>query len=269
MIEEVKDLMEDVKEKVGDKGFAVIVICLIAVGAYLVYRSFTTSSPSGTVYYEPTGVTNYPTVGENADVVIDSVNKSIEGSYNELSSEMTSRFEYIEGILDEVQTEMNMNTNDIINTSNQNTEYIVQTSNQNTQSIIQNSNQNTQAIVQNSNKDKEEIVSVVEKVMETKSIVNNDANETQSYTPPVTQSAPVVSKPAPAPEPETYTYTTKAGLNTNTSIVDALKATGADSSFDARAKLYYANGGTGTYTGSYSQNVQMLNKMKSGNLKKA
>ena len=278
MIEEVKDLMEDVKDKVGDNGFTFIILALVAVGIYLVYRSFSSGSA---VEYAPTSVTGYPSVGENADVVMDSVNNAIEGSYNDLSSNMNSRFEYIDGILDEIQTDIdkstneiiqntNQNTESVIQSSNQNTNTIVQTSNQNTNSIIQNSNQNTQSIIQNSNQNKQEVQKVVEEVKQVVSKVDNTENVTQSYTPPkptVTTPEPTVTTPA-KPSVSYYTYTTKSGLNTSTSIVDALKATGTDSSFAHRKAIAQANG-ISNYTGSYSQNVTLLNKMKSGQLIKA
>ena len=260
MIEEVKDLIEDVKDKVGDKGFTVIIVCLVAVGGYLVYRSFN----SGTSYYAPTSVTGYPTVGENADVVMDSVNNAIEGSYNDLSSSMSSRFEYIDGVLDNIQSDIGNSTEQIIQNSNQNTGSIIQNSNQNTSDIIQNSNQNTQQTVNMNKQEVEELKAFVEAL---KNEVNNSNNTPQT---PVatTQKTTTTQKATSTPKQNTYTYTTKSGLNTNTSIVDALKATGADSSFASRQAIAEANG-IKNYTGSYEQNVALLNKMKAGNLVKA
>ena len=59
----------------------------------------------------------------------------------------------------------------------------------------------------------------------------------------------------------------KSKLNVNGSIVDKMKYNNFDSSFNARAKLYSAMGGSGSYVGSSSQNVFMLNKMKSAGYK--
>ena len=267
MIEEVKDLIEDVKDKVGDKGFTIIVAGLIGVGAFLVYRSFSSGSSE---YYAPTSVTGYPTVEENADVVMESVNSTIEDSYNSMSGMMDSRLEYIEGVLDNLQTDIDNKTEAIIQNSNQNTSSVIQNSNQNTSSIIQNSNQNTQQVIQNSNQNKQEVTQVVKEVASVKSKVDNAENTTQTYTAPKTTTTTSTAKTTTTstPKQETYTYTTKAGLNTSTSIVDALKATGADSSFSSRKAIAEANG-ISNYTGSYSQNVTLLNKMKSGDLVKA
>ena len=261
MTEEVKDLMNDVKDKVGDKGFTAIMIGLIAVGLYLVYRSFSSGSPSE---YAPTSVTGYPTVGENADVVMDSVNNAIEGSYNDMSGMMNSRFEYLEGVVGELESELNNRSEEIIQNSNQNTDYIVQNSNQNTSSIIQNSNQNTQQVVNTNKQEVEELKAFVEALKAEATNTNNQPQTPVATTPKTTTTAPKTT----TPKKDTYTYTTKSGLNTNTSIVDALKATGADSSFASRQAIAKANGIT-NYTGSYEQNVALLNKMKSGNLVKA
>ena len=51
------------------------------------------------------------------------------------------------------------------------------------------------------------------------------------------------------------------------SIVDALKSIGENSSYSYRKKLAENNGITG-YHGSYSQNINLLNLLKSGKLKK-
>ena len=49
-----------------------------------------------------------------------------------------------------------------------------------------------------------------------------------------------------------------------TSIVDALKSAGYDSSFDARAILYKKLGFNDVYKGTSSQNLNMLNKLRGG-----
>jgi len=54
----------------------------------------------------------------------------------------------------------------------------------------------------------------------------------------------------------------KNKLNVETSIVDRLKYHDYDSSFSQMARYYAAMGFSGTYTGSASQNINMLNWMK-------
>ena len=70
----------------------------------------------------------------------------------------------------------------------------------------------------------------------------------------------------------TYKYKTKAGYNTSTSIMDAMKvATGnydTTETQDTIKKVATANG-ISNYTGTYNQNVSLLSKLKTGKLKKA
>lgn len=72
---------------------------------------------------------------------------------------------------------------------------------------------------------------------------------------------PVVTKPS-----SKVRYFRKTSIK-NGSIVDTLKKIGANSSYSYRAKIAKANGITG-YRGSASQNIKMLNLLKSGKLKK-
>ena len=53
----------------------------------------------------------------------------------------------------------------------------------------------------------------------------------------------------------------------SSSLVDALKAVGVDSSYNNRAKIAKANG-ISNYSGTASQNTQLLNLLKQGKLKK-
>lgn len=54
----------------------------------------------------------------------------------------------------------------------------------------------------------------------------------------------------------------KEKLNIDTSIQDRLAYFDIDPAFEARAQYYKAMGGTGTYTGSASQNIWMIKQMK-------
>lgn len=57
-------------------------------------------------------------------------------------------------------------------------------------------------------------------------------------------------------------------LNIDQSVIDRLKYNNFDSSFGARSQYYEQMGGDGQYTGSYDQNVFMLDYLKTHRLKK-
>ena len=63
-------------------------------------------------------------------------------------------------------------------------------------------------------------------------------------------------------------YFPKDQLNINSSIVDRLKYNDFDSSFGARSQYYEQMGGDGQYTGSYDQNVFMLDYLKAHGYRK-
>ncbi len=83
---------------------------------------------------------------------------------------------------------------------------------------------------------------------------------------------PAPAKPAPSQNAPSYggipfrykkDYYPKNKLNVNSSIVDRLKSHDFDSSMSACRDLYNYWGGGGYYSGTYSQNVWLLNKMRS------
>ncbi len=67
-------------------------------------------------------------------------------------------------------------------------------------------------------------------------------------------------------EPSTINGNFSACGSTYTSIVEALKSIGAESSYSYRVKIAVSNGISG-YSGTATQNTQMLNMLKSGELK--
>lgn len=93
-----------------------------------------------------------------------------------------------------------------------------------------------------------------------------------SHPNPGAAPAPAPAAPAPAaPSGPSWLGALTSGprvggnLNTNTSIVDRLKSQGYASDFNSRAQLAGAMG-IGGYSGTASQNVQMLNNLKSAGM---
>lgn len=127
------------------------------------------------------------------------------------------------------------------------------------------------------------IKSTLEKMLEQS---NKDASDSLAQTDAATETpapapapAPAPTPaPAPAPAPDTaasgggpswgdwfvskHDSYPKGKLNIDTSIVDRLKYHDIDPSFAMRKQYYSAMGGGGTYTGSSSQNIWMIQQMK-------
>lgn len=350
MIEEVKDFFGDVKDKVGNGGFIVLIL---AVVVFFLYNLFKDDSDTGEVYYTPTGVTGYPSLEQNADVVIDTVTQNMEGYYNEMLNVMQENNNNITGNINEststllgalTDSESNIignigdSTNSILGNISDSTDRIMDSNNaikgsiaDSTENILGNIGESTDRITETVDGAKDELThnmglgfdsvhlgfetvenyinESMSKVEDLSSKIDNiDTTPRVEYvtkteyvevpkTEYITQYVPSVgtgaaiggttgattaskvtsaaSKVANATSTakatsadDTYTYKTKSGLNTSSSIVDALKATGEDSSLANRKKIAEANG-ISNYTGTYSQNASLLKKLKAGELKKA
>lgn len=208
---EIMEVFEDIKKATGDKGFYILIGVAVLFGIYN-FTKGTGNQETVSVSVAPT----YPDVDRNADVVMDTIQDSIE---------------YSEGIILEAL---------------ENQESMIQ---ENNQQLIEQMNKNFTATNDYINKG--------QTATEKNSIAIAPSNAT-----PAKKSG---TKKAPADAVNFYSYKTATGLNTGTSIVDALKAIGVNSSFSNREKIAEANG-ISNYTGTATQNISLLNKLKAGKL---
>lgn len=218
---EIQEVFDDIKGAIGDKGFYILIVVAIVFGLYNLVKGSGSSENMGEVV-PVTSVSSYPDAVTNANVIIDTIQNSID---------------YSEGVIvEEIQgLEETVNNNSEITNNYINEGFEAQKEN-----IDKMSNSNELNI--------KDLQSVINKM-------NSDLSGTKATSS--TKSA-VTSY---------YTYKTKKGLNTSTSIVDALKSIGVDSSMDNRKKIAEANG-ISNYTGTANQNISLLKKLKSGKLKK-
>ena len=305
MIEEVKEFFGDVKESVGNNGLIVI-----GIGAALFFLyNLLKKEDTGEVYYTPSGVTGYPSLEKNADVVIDSVNQTIEGTLMEIlgalgetetnisdsinesmedfNNTQKEGFESLNGFITESMDKMNDLSNkvDNINTTPQ-IQYVPVKGDS-----ITNITDSVIGTVVNGSTVTGDIVGSAGITDNTSTMTSTNTNSNNVTQPQVADvnvktSTPVktetVKKETAKTEPQTetttehnfvvqgnysrygfYEYNTKTGLNTSTSIVDALKAAGSSGSMEER-KLIAAKNGIKNYTGTAAQNKAMLNKLKDG-----
>ena len=264
VIEEVKDFADDVKKGIGDKGFYLLIAAAGAFGLYNLLKDNNSNE-----YVSATGYASYPDVGENSEVVIDSLSNeiwashdevvgAIESSESEVIQNMDEHFEETNGYIQEGLNNQ-QEIMDKIEAPRQNSviEYA------NTVYFDRNKPTSTSSYTITDKKP--------EYAVETKTVQIVGKPNTKSTTiksnKTSTKAATSTKKTTSTTNPSTYNYTTKKGLNTSTSIVDALKATGADSSMEARKEIAAANG-IKNYKGTQAQNTKMLNMMKSGDLVK-
>lgn len=90
---EIKEVFEDIKDGLGDKGF------LIFIGACVLLFFFNYTKQNNEELVTVTGATHYPDVGENANVVISTLQDSIQYSEDELKEYMDLNFEATAGFI--------------------------------------------------------------------------------------------------------------------------------------------------------------------------
>ena len=254
---EFEELMDDVKSKIGTKGMVVAGIGLAVLFLVILSRQ---SGNDATTETTVIGIASYPDAVTNANVIIDTLQDSIDYSEKNIidavgdmgstiNENMVNEFDYFNSVmgdgfdktsdslldLKETMTDNFTATNDYINEGFE------------AQKEILNMNFDT----------------IMGSITDNQSGLNNMVNENSQIQSSISQTQSQVKGDTTS----YYEYKTKSGLNTSQSIVDSLKAIGVDSSMSNRQKIAEANGIT-NYTGTYSQNVEMLNKLKGGTLKK-
>lgn len=267
MIEEIKDGFENLKDTLGDNGFMFLMIGAVAFGLYNLLKSSDSSEDEG--LQVANAYASYPDVDTNANVIMDSINNTIDSSTTDIIGTIES------------------STSEVIETSNENKQEILDTLNEQDEKTSDYVNEGTNRVhtVYVTMSPTEETHGKGHIAMpggihggETKKLKETNSSTKKKPTNSATKKKPTNSATKktsssgardknPPRAKSTYTYKTKSGLNTSTSIVDALKATGVNSSFSNREKIAKANG-IKNYTGSASQNVTLLNKLKNGSLKK-
>ena len=300
VIEEIKDFADNVKKGVGDKGFYILIAAALGFGLYNLLKKDNSSE-----YVSATGYASYPTAPENADMIVDSINNelwashdelvgAIETSESEIIQNMDDQFDNTNQKIDDVNQNINEQfeaTNNYINEGIASQQQIIETIEDTRQEPIYVSIPDpiavsaavTSPISPASSVALLGVMGYGTPTGKTYAVSNNTKSSsgstksssskssskktTTTKNPTSTKASTSTKKTTSTTSPATYNYTTKKGLNTSTSIVDALKATGANSSMSARKEIAKANG-ISNYTGTTKQNTQMLNMMKSGDLVK-
>lgn len=278
----IKEVVEDIKDSVGDNGFMWIIV---GVGALFVI-SLLKDSGSGTTYTAPTSYASYPDAVTNANVIIDTLQNNIEYSeqnikeyiddgLTETNANINSQFEYLNDYMNEGFAKQEELSNKIydstmngfgeikeqlvdVNANVSSVGSVVSSSFSSMSSTI-GALQSQLDSVQSSVND---VTTTVNKIDSTTTKTNTTANAIQKATSTSTTKA---STSTSVGTTKTTTSTLKTNYTGN-SIVDGLKSAGVNSSYAYREQLAKANGIT-NYTGSASQNTALLDKLKKGTLK--
>ena len=264
---EIMEVMEDIKKGIGDKGFYILIACAGAFGLYnLLKGSGSESSDSSDLASTRivTSVSSYPDAVTNANVIIDSIQNSIDYSEGVITDKIdgldTSMKDYLEENFEA--------TNDYINKGLESQKDLLEKNFDELKGSIADTQENIQSGFVNANDLLNDLKNapsgaISKNTAKDKPKKNNVGKGATSKVKAVKTSGKTSG---------TYKYKTKAGYNTSTSIMDAMKV--ATGNYDTKEtqetikKVAKANG-ISNYTGTYNQNVSLLSKLKTGKLKKA
>ena len=268
---EIVEVFDDIKKHIGDKGFYLLVGAAAIFGIYNLAKGSSGDSADMASTRVVTSVSSYPDAVTNANVIIDTIQNSIDYSQNQIQDS-------IQGTEDELKDVLDKNfeaTNDYINKGFESQKEILDTNFDEINGSLSD--------IKDSQVDIKESISDMQSSMNSgfsslKGSISSVGNKVDTVNKNVT----AAKKKTPAKKKttakkttkkaDTYKYKTKAGYNTSTSIMDAMKVTTGN--YDTKAtsatiKKVAAANGIKNYSGTYNQNVTLLSKLKKGTLKKA
>ena len=219
---EIQEVFEGIREKIGDKGFFIFIAGAVLFGLYNLSKG---SNNSGDELTPVTGVYSYPDVVTNANVVIDTLQDSLQYTEDRI-------IESIDTTTSDLGVQIGDNfeaTNDYINKGFESQKQILETNFdeihgtletnfteiKDSQNAITGEIQTMQTQIE---KNTSSISSIKSSVSSLKSSISSLGSSSSS------SSSSKSSSSGSSGSSNTIKYTTKAGLNSSTSIVDALKA---------------------------------------------
>ena len=288
---EIKEVFDDVKDTIGSNG---LIILAVICGGIFIYNLTKSDGGNEQSVYVPTAYASYPDATTNANVIIDTLQNSIDysqqataeniqGMEGNLTEFLTDNFEatnnYIQEGLDSQNQLMLENfenvlsgvdgvSNSISNLQNQTKRILVNQEEltddmtryyrnlNNTLTDVQNQVEKTGKLSQ-SNRDTimNNYNSLLDLVNKNQKTISNKSVKTSTKR----------SKSVGSTSGGSSTKYFKATSYNGVSIVDGLKNIGANSSYSYRKRIAQANG-ISDYRGTSSQNLSLLSKLKSGKL---
>lgn len=264
---EIVEVFDDIKKGIGDKGFYIFIGAAVLFGLYNLLKGSEGGGEDMAATRVVTGVSSYPDVVTNANVVIDTIQNSIDYSEGQI-------IDAIQGSDDEMKEYLEQNfeqTNNYINDGFESQKNLLEENFDELRGSLDETERgysDLSGAVKDMQKSYSSSIgsatAAVGAAAKAAAEAAAAAKKSTSKTKPVTKTT--------KKKTEYYTYKTKAGMNTSTSIVDAMKvSTGNYDSKQTAATLkkVAAANGISNYSGTYNQNVKLLSLMKQGKLKKA
>ena len=258
---EIKEVISDVKKTLGNKGFLILAGCLLLFGIYNYVRQSKEEQFEAVQLETPVGYTSYPDAVTNANVIISTLQDSLD--YDQI--EDMERFDSLEEMLSDNFTA----TNDYINEGFDSMKELDKINHQEIMGSLGTIGSNVSSIKTDVSGIKTDVSGIKTDVSGIKTDVSGIKDKTNNIydkinTPPPSNGGG--GGGGGGGRSNNFSATPYGGV----SIVDGLKAIGeyGASSYSERKKIAAANG-IRNYRGTAAQNTQMLNMLKSGNLRRA
>lgn len=265
---EIVEVFDDIKRGIGDKGFYILMGAAAIFGVYNLAKGNREDSADLASTRIVTSVASYPDAVTNANVIIDTLQNSIDYSEGQI-------IDAIQGGDDDLKDYLSQNfeqTNNYINDGLESQKNLLEENFDDLRgSLDESADRQTDLTGAVRDMQKSYSGSIGSATAAVKSAADAAAKAASAAKSAASAAKPV-TKTSSTTKTEYYTYKTQKGMNTSTSIVDALKvSTGNYDSKQTAATLkkVAAANGISNYTGTYNQNVTLLSKLKAGKLKKA
>ena len=271
----IEEVIDDVTEVVKDNKGLVIGGVAVIVLIVLLTKNNNGSNTNDEEYQLATSYSSYPDAVTNANTIIDSLQGSINASDLDMKEFMSDNFTVAKDYMSEGLEKVIENNNKLQDTTIQSTDTIrndigaVSTKVDNVQNYL------TTTVTPKVDTVQKTVSTVNNTVNSVKNTVTNTAKSVKKVESNTNKIKKSVSTAKPKATAKTTPKTTRKKTNTikktsykGNSIVDGLKSVGVNSSYDNRKKIAQADG-IKNYTGTATQNTELLNKLKKGTLKKA
>ena len=266
---EIKEVISGVKKTLGNNEFLILAGCLLLFGIYNYVRQSKEEQSEAVQMETPVGYTSYPDAVTNANVIISTLQDSLD--YDQI--EDMERFDSLEEMLSDNFTA----TNDYINEGFDSMKKMDKINHQEIMGSLGTLGTNVSSIKTDVSGIKSDVSGIKTDVSGIKTDVSGIKTDVSGIKDKTNNIYDKINTPPPSNDgggggggggggSNNFSATPYGGV----SIVDGLKAIGeyGASSYSERKKIAAANG-IRNYRGTAAQNTQMLNMLKSGNLKRA
>ena len=163
IVETIKDGVDSVKDMIGDKGFLILLGAGALFGLYNLFKSDNSeSSETNVEYVAPTAYSSYPDAVTNANVIIDTLQNTMEYNQDEILENLETNHQDTLNELDELQKESEKNFEETNNYIKQGIDSVIKNETMNFEKLESSIDKSTNDIMQTQKNDTNNILKEIE-----------------------------------------------------------------------------------------------------------